>query len=217
MRKQHFRLQRAQTLFAKLFVISRRVPPHGILPFLESSSIKSVKNTAESICSTFCARGHLFCLVFVQHSKYWSTLLGPPHQRLLHFSSICDALRNVEKCQEMLSFVEVAVGGGGLWNHLQIQFFSNSLNGSILKVNLLESIFQHFLIVSPIIGQPKPRLRFFFDENWNRSFMSFHWVFGNFLELGWLDWSDIARHLSLKCSISRGTDKNSSVVEPVRP
>ena len=48
MRKQHFRLQRAQTLLAKLIVISRRVPPHGILPFLESSSIESVMNSAES-------------------------------------------------------------------------------------------------------------------------------------------------------------------------
>ena len=87
------------------------------------------------------------------------------------------------------------------------KIFSKSPNGSIRKVNWLESIFQHFLKILPITGQPEPRLRYFFGENRNRSFRSFYRVY----------WSDIAFYLSSKCSMSTGTDKNSSVVEPVRP
>ena len=55
-------------------------------------------------------------------------------------------------------------------------FFSKSPNGSIRKVNQLESIFQHFLRILPITGHPEPRLRFFFDKKWNRSFRSFYQV-----------------------------------------
>ena len=56
------------------------------------------------------------------------------------------------------------------------KFFSKSPNGSIRKVNQLESIFQHFLRILPITGHPEPRLRFFFDKKWNRSFRSFYQV-----------------------------------------
>ena len=55
-------------------------------------------------------------------------------------------------------------------------FFSKSPNGSIRKVNWLESIFQHFLKILPITGHPEPRLRFFFNKKWNRSFRSFYQV-----------------------------------------
>ena len=55
-------------------------------------------------------------------------------------------------------------------------FFSKSPNGSICKVNQLESIFQHFLRILPITGDPKLRLRFFFDKKWNRNFRSFYQV-----------------------------------------
>ena len=56
------------------------------------------------------------------------------------------------------------------------KIFSKSPNGSIRKVNQLESIFQHFLKILPITGLLEPRLRFFFDKKWNRSFRSFYQV-----------------------------------------
>ena len=58
-------------------------------------------------------------------------------------------------------------------------FFSKSPNGSIRKVNQLESIFQHFLRILPITGHPKPRLRFFLvkrSSDFERTYWGLPWV-----------------------------------------